>query len=89
MGTRFLASTEAPISSTWKQAIIDADSEDAIKVEVWNDIFPQNSTAYNTVPRAIRTKFIEKWQESRKQAKEEAERLRSPRLLMLRTTPLV
>ncbi|MBI2855062.1 MAG: nitronate monooxygenase [Chloroflexi bacterium] len=77
IGTRFLASDEAPISQTWKQAIIAANSEDAIKVEVWNDIFPREATAYDTVPRALRTPFIEKWQKSREVAKQEAERLRA------------
>ena len=77
VGTRFLASIEAPISDIWKKAIIDAESEDAIKVEVWNDIFPGRPGAYDTVPRAIRTPFIEKWQKSRKEALGEAERLRA------------
>ena len=77
IGTRFLASVEAPISETWKQAIIAAESEDAIKVEVWNDIFPRGTGAYETVPRAIRTPFIEKWQKSREVAKRESERLRA------------
>jgi len=77
IGTRFLASVEAPVSGTWKQAIIAAESEDAIKVEVWNDIFPRGPAAYDTVPRSIRTPFIEKWQKSREEAKKEAERLRA------------
>jgi nitronate monooxygenase/enoyl-[acyl-carrier protein] reductase II len=77
IGTRFLASVEAPISETWKQAIIAAESEDAIKVEVWNDIFPRGTASYDTVPRALRTPFIEKWQKSREVAKREAEQLRA------------
>ena len=77
IGTRFLASIEAPISQTWKKAIIAANSEEAIKVEVWNDIFPRAPAAYDTVPRAIRTPFIEKWQKSRDVAKQEGERLRA------------
>lgn len=77
VGTRFLASVEAPISEIWKKAIISANSEDAVKVDVWNDIFPRRAAAYDTVPRAIRTPFIEKWQGSREAAKGEAERLRA------------
>jgi enoyl-[acyl-carrier protein] reductase II len=77
IGTRFLASVEAPISEMWKQAIIAAESEDAVKVDVWNDIFPRGSVAYDTVPRSIRTSFIEKWQKSREVARQEAERLRA------------
>ena len=40
IGTRFLASKEAPIDDDWKQAIIEAHSEDAMKAEVINDIIP-------------------------------------------------
>ena len=40
MGTRFLASREAPIDHAWKAAIADAKSEDAVKVDVLNDIQP-------------------------------------------------
>ena len=76
VGTRFLASSEAPISDSWKQAVMAAESEDAVKVEVWNDIFARSSTAYETVPRAIRTPFIEKWWDRREEARAEAERLR-------------
>lgn len=77
VGTRFLASVEAPISNTWKRAIVEAKAEDAIKVEVWNDIFSRWEKAYDTVPRAIRTAFIEKWQRTSEIAKEEADRLRA------------
>jgi len=40
LGTRFIASTEAPAPKEWKQAITAARSEDAIKVDVLNDISP-------------------------------------------------
>jgi hypothetical protein len=40
IGTRFLASQEAPIDDDWKEAIIEAHSEDAVKAEVINDIIP-------------------------------------------------
>ena len=40
MGTRFLASVEAPIEHAWKAAIVSAHSENAMKVEVLNDIQP-------------------------------------------------
>ncbi len=45
LGTRFLASPEAPVSEEWKQAITNAKSEDAIKVDVLNDISPLPGTA--------------------------------------------
>jgi len=76
IGTRFLASIEAPISAGWKQAILAAESEHAVKVEVWNDIIPlPGGGGYGTVPRALRTHFIEEWQQRRDDAKREAERL--------------
>jgi nitronate monooxygenase len=36
MGTRFLASTEAPISARYKQAILDAKAGDTIDSDVWD-----------------------------------------------------
>ena len=84
IGTRFLASVEAPISEGWKQAILAAESEDSVKVDVWNDIIPLPGTAgYGTAPRAIRTPFIEKWQRRRDDAKREAERLRGEVMMAL------
>src|SRR6266496_2090170 len=60
VGTRFLASTEAPVSEGWKEAILAAESEDAVKVEVWNDMIPlPGGGGYGTVPRALRTPFID------------------------------
>src|SRR6516164_5416941 len=44
LGTRFLASEEAPIENEWKQAIVTARSEDAVKIDVLNDIRPLPGT---------------------------------------------
>ncbi len=78
VGTRFLASEESPINLAWKQMIVNAVSEDAVKVEVLNDIMPMpGSYGYGTVLRALRTSFIDTWQGRRQEAKYEAERLRS------------
>ena len=78
IGTRFLASEEAPIADAWKQAIVAAQSEDAVKVEVMNDIFPPPARAgtYAVAPRALRTPFIDEWQPKRDEARREAARLR-------------
>ena len=77
IGTRFLASAEAPIGQGWKQRIVDAASEDAVKFDAWNDIVPpRGSGGYGTVVRAIRTPFIDQWQGRREEAKQQAERLR-------------
>jgi enoyl-[acyl-carrier protein] reductase II len=84
IGTRFLASTEAPISTGWKQAILAAESEDAIQVEVWNDFLASVSGAYGTVPRALSSPFIEAWRHRRDDAKREAERLRGEVMAAIR-----
>lgn len=59
IGTRFLASVEAPISMDWKQAILAAESQDAFKVEIWNEIFPPSGQAYRTVPRVLSSAFVQ------------------------------
>ena len=84
VGTRFLASEEAQISHVWKQMIVDAAAEDAVKVEVLNDISPRpGSYGYGTVLRALRTPFIDTWQERRDEARRDAERLLSEVLSVL------
>jgi enoyl-[acyl-carrier protein] reductase II len=76
MGTRFLASKEAPIDDDWKQAIIEAGSEDAVKAEVINDIIPVPGTVgYGTVGRTLRTPFLDEWGTKRDEARRNGERL--------------
>lgn len=78
IGTRFLASEEAPVSQDWKQMIVAAASEDAVKFYPWNDIVPPSrSGGYETSLRAIRTPFIDHWQEHRDEAVKEVESLRA------------
>jgi nitronate monooxygenase/enoyl-[acyl-carrier protein] reductase II len=77
IGTRFLASMEAPISDSWKHAIQEAGSQDAIKVEFWNDIFPISGQAYQTIPRTLISPFIKEWQDRRDIVKQEAKQLQS------------
>jgi enoyl-[acyl-carrier protein] reductase II len=78
VGTRFLATVEAQVSPVWKQMIVDADAEDAVRVEVLNDIMPgPGSDGYGTALRALRTPWIDTWQQRRGEAKREAERLRT------------
>src|SRR5713101_5600875 len=58
--------------------------EDAVKVEVWNDISPSpGSRGYGTVIRALRTPFIDTWQHRRDDARREADRLRGEVLAAL------
>lgn len=76
IGTRFLASAEAPIADGWKRAIVGAASEDAVKVELWNALMPvPGRGGYGTVPRAVRTPFIDRW-ERRAEAEAHVEELR-------------
>lgn len=81
LGTRFLASVEAPIAAEWKRAIVESRSEAAVKVEFWNDIMPRPGLAgYGTVPRAISTPFQEQWAERRHEARAQAEAIRNAML---------
>ena len=76
VGTRFLASEEAPIGLAWKRSIVDAASEDAIRVEVLNDIMPMpGSFGYGTVLRSLRSSFIDTWNERRTEARKQSDRL--------------
>jgi nitronate monooxygenase/enoyl-[acyl-carrier protein] reductase II len=82
IGTRFLASVEVAslVDQQWKQRIITAESEDAIRVNFINNIFPvSNPNSYKgTAPRALRTSFIEEWnQKSPDEVKSQAEQLRN------------
>jgi enoyl-[acyl-carrier protein] reductase II len=77
IGTRFIASKEAPAPQEWKQAIVDAKSEQAMKAEVLNDITPLPGTAgFKTVLRSLPTDFLTEWSGKRDEARRERDRLR-------------
>jgi enoyl-[acyl-carrier protein] reductase II len=77
LGTRFIASKEAPAPERWKQAIAAAKSEDAIKVEVLNEISPLPGTAgFGTVLRSLHTDFLDEWSAKRDEARRERDRLK-------------
>jgi enoyl-[acyl-carrier protein] reductase II len=76
LGTRFLAAAEAPAGEGWKRAIVQAASEDAVKFEAWNELFPPTGGDYATVPRTLRTGFVDEWAAKRAEARGEADRLR-------------
>jgi enoyl-[acyl-carrier protein] reductase II len=62
VGTRFLASAEARVSDEWKLAVIRAEAEDAVKVDFAEHLVPRPSEGgWLTVPRALRTTFIDTW----------------------------
>ncbi len=85
VGTRFLASHEASADEGWKQSILEAASEDAVRFEAWKEIFPPaGGGAYVTVPRVMRTSFVEEWQRHPEEARREAERLRGELMSVVR-----
>lgn len=78
LGTRFIASVEAPAPIEWKQAIRDAKSEDTIKADVLNDISPLPGTAgFKTVLRSLPTGFLTEWSAKREQSRQRHEQLKA------------
>jgi enoyl-[acyl-carrier protein] reductase II len=76
IGTRFLASNEASASNQWKEAVLAAESEDAIRFHVWRSIMPASGGAtYDTVPRVLHTPFVDEWHDQPDEAERSAERL--------------
>lgn len=78
VGTRFLASEEASSDPAWRDQIIAAESGDAVRFETWGELFPPaGESAYDVVPRVLRTPFVERWQGNPEEVREQAEDLRS------------
>jgi enoyl-[acyl-carrier protein] reductase II len=63
IGTRFLAAVEAEVPEGYKAAILDAASQDAVRVAFADSVFPPASgpDPYATRPRALRTPFIDRY----------------------------
>ena len=62
IGTRFLASSEAAVDEGWKQQIVSSESEDAVKIVFADHIVPPlTEGGWPTIPRSLRTKFIDTW----------------------------
>jgi nitronate monooxygenase/enoyl-[acyl-carrier protein] reductase II len=62
MGTRFLASREAPISQPWQQGILAAKSQDAIKARAVHALEADPAyPGFETVLRSLRTPFLDHW----------------------------
>jgi enoyl-[acyl-carrier protein] reductase II len=79
IGTRFLASTETAVSDDLKNKIVSAASQDAIKADFINLVFPSagKETYEEASPRALRTPFIEQWDgRSRVEVEQKADELR-------------
>ncbi|MEW2080035.1 nitronate monooxygenase [Streptomyces sp. NPDC013433] len=85
IGTRFLASAECGVSDDWKAAIVSAASQDAVKVAFVEHILPPPTEGgYMTVPRSLRTRFVEEGNADLEAAADRAEALRSEVMTSMR-----
>jgi nitronate monooxygenase/enoyl-[acyl-carrier protein] reductase II len=63
LGSRFLASDEAPVGERWKKALLTAPAEDWVQVEFMNALRPNPGTlGYRTRVRALRTAYVDRWE---------------------------
>jgi nitronate monooxygenase/enoyl-[acyl-carrier protein] reductase II len=84
LGTRFLASREAAAPQACKQMVLASESEQAVKVAFWPDVFPPSGPGpYEVWPRALRTPFIDGWQGRHQGGHQEAEQLRAESMTAL------
>ena len=73
VGTRFLASKEASAEDSWKQAIVGARSEDAVRLDFWPEVFrTPGANAYEVAPRSLHTPFTDRWLGRSDDARKEA-----------------
>jgi nitronate monooxygenase/enoyl-[acyl-carrier protein] reductase II len=76
LGTRFLAADESRIAEGWKRRILEATSQDAVRVEFADAVFPPaTGEGYGTRPRVLRTPFVDEWNARREEIGAEAARL--------------
>jgi enoyl-[acyl-carrier protein] reductase II len=63
LGSRFLASAEAPVGERWKKALVTHPSEEWIQARFINAMNPNPGTVgYRTRLRLLRTDFVERWE---------------------------
>jgi enoyl-[acyl-carrier protein] reductase II len=85
IGTRFVASQESDAAETWKRQVLEAQSEDAVRFEEWQDIFPwREGIAYPASPRVLRSPFVDKWRGHSEDARRNADGLREEILALVR-----
>src|SRR5205823_11054108 len=76
-GTRFLAAAESGTPDAFRQAIVDASSEQSVKVDFADVVFPPaGDGGYGTRPRVLETPFVEEWNRRLGETEAEAPRLR-------------
>jgi enoyl-[acyl-carrier protein] reductase II len=77
IGTRFIASSEASASDDWKQGVLSSRSEDVVRFEEWQELFPrQTPTVYPVSPRVLPSPFVDKWRGQLEAVREAAPELR-------------
>src|ERR1700704_1749242 len=83
MGTRFLATREAPIPDGWKRAILDASGHDTVRTSI-PDYANEQAWPEPIALRALRNAFLDRWlgreDEVRRLGWELGEKLRDARL---------
>ncbi|MEU9351831.1 nitronate monooxygenase family protein [Streptomyces griseoloalbus] len=85
IGTRFLASAECGVSDGWKASIVSAASQDAVKVVFVEHILPPPTEGgYMTVPRSLRTRFVDEGNAGPEVAAAQAEALRTEVMTSMR-----
>ncbi|WP_282695924.1 nitronate monooxygenase [Streptomyces sp. CC208A] len=85
IGTRFLASAECEVSDDWKAAIVSAASQDAVKVMFAGLVLPPPTEGgFMTVPRSLRTRFVEEGNARPEAAAAQAEALRTEVMTSMR-----
>jgi nitronate monooxygenase/enoyl-[acyl-carrier protein] reductase II len=84
IGTRFIASREASADDAWKQLLLDAESEDVVRFEVWQELFPKTGNNYPVSPRVLPTAFVQKWRGHPDAVRREAAQLREEVLTLVR-----
>jgi nitronate monooxygenase/enoyl-[acyl-carrier protein] reductase II len=60
MGSRFLAAVESPVTEGYRDAILQANSQDTMKFEGLNELLPFGKQGYGTVLRTITTPWTER-----------------------------
>jgi enoyl-[acyl-carrier protein] reductase II len=77
IGTRFIASSEASADDEWRQGVLSSPSDEVVRFEEWQEIFPRESAAaYPATPRVLRSPFVDKWRGRPEAVREAAPELR-------------
>jgi nitronate monooxygenase/enoyl-[acyl-carrier protein] reductase II len=85
VGTRFLAAAESGISPEWQQRVIGAASDEAVKVEFADHVFPPaGEGGYVTLPRVLATEFVDQWNRRRQEVPGRAGEIRDELMAAVR-----